>query len=63
MKRIHTLLPMIVAFGALSASAETYYVKPDGDDGNDGKSWATALATPNKGFSKANNDKGSTLIF
>ena len=61
-ERICTLVSIMVAFGALTASAATYYVKPDGDDDNDGKSWAKALATPSKGFSKVNSDKGSTLI-
>ena len=45
-----------------TVQAATYYVKPDGDDTKDGKSWANALATPNKGFAKINNDKGSTLV-
>ncbi len=38
--------------GALSLGclATTYYVKPDGSDSNDGKSWAKAFKTPNKGF-------------
>ena len=64
MKRIFTLVSMMVAFGALSASAATYYVKPDGDDDNDGQSWDTAFATPNKGFSTINvgANRGSDLI-
>ena len=45
-----------------AAHAATYYVKPDGDDDAKGTSWATALATPNKGFAKVNSNKGSTLI-
>ena len=46
----------------LVLNAATYYVKPDGNDSAAGTSWATALATPNKGFSKVNSSRGSTLI-
>lgn len=36
-----------------SAAATEYFVKPDGDDGADGLSWATALASPQAGLNKA----------
>ena len=57
---ISLLLAAMFMIGA--AQSATYYVKPDGDDSKDGKSWATAFATPNKGFTKVNSNKGSTLF-
>ena len=39
------LLLLTVSAMALCASASNRYVKPDGDDSLDGKSWANALAT------------------
>ena len=56
------LVNFAILFSVMSAFSATYYVKPDGDDSKDGKSWANALATPNKGFAKVNSNKGSTLI-
>jgi len=43
MKKFLLLLTLCTA--ALCASASNKYVKPDGDDSLDGKSWANALAT------------------
>ena len=52
-------LPLVV-----DAAIDTYYVSQSGNDNNDGKSWETAFATPNKGFSTINLEanRGSTLI-
>ena len=52
-------LPLVV-----DAAVGTYYVSKSGNDDNDGKSWETAFATPNKGFSAINSEanRGSTLI-
>lgn len=49
---------------ASNAAISTYYVSTSGSDTNDGKSWETAFATPNKGFSTINSEanRGSTLI-
>ena len=58
-------LASLVAMSHMSnAAINTYYVSPGGDDSNDGKSWAKAFATPNKGFSTINVEanRGSTLI-
>lgn len=46
-----------------SAAIGTYYVSPSGSDDSDGKSWATAFATPNKGFDVINEsaNRGSHL--
>ncbi len=70
--KTHTDLPhSAVLLGALVlglapalASATTYYVKPGGSDTNDGTSWDTAFATPNKGFSTVNgkNQNHEVLI-
>ena len=51
MKRIF-LLGMLCTV-ALCASAVNAYVKPDGNDSNDGKSWANARKTISKGLSVA----------
>ena len=59
-KRAFVALAGMLLSGTVQSA--TYYVKPDGDDSKDGKSWANALATPNKGFAKVNSSKGSTLI-
>ena len=55
---------LAVAFMIGAAQATTYYVKPDGDDAKDGKSWANAFKTANKGFStiNVNENRGSDLI-
>ena len=56
---------LVLLFSVLpfAGAATTYYVKPDGNDSNNGKSWDTAFKTPNKGFSKAhNNDTQDTVI-
>ena len=59
----HMLSLAICAIAAFSATATTYYVKPDGDDSKDGKSWEDAFATANKGFDAVNNDRtGSSLL-
>lgn len=65
----HHMLATLFAMASLFAmsrnsNAATYYVSPGGDDSNDGKSWAKAFATPNKGFSTINmsDNRGSTLI-
>lgn len=49
---------------ASNAAISTYYVSTSGSDSNDGLSWETAFATPNKGFSTINSEanRGSTLI-
>ena len=46
-----------------NAGIDTYYVSPSGNDNNDGKSWETAFATPNKGFDTINitTNRGSHL--
>ena len=47
----------------LAAGATTYYVKPDGSDSANGKSWDKAFATPTKGFAMIhNNNSKDTLI-
>ena len=59
------ILVAAALFAFPSASdAATYYVSPSGNDSNDGLSWETAFATPNKGFSTINSEanRGSTLI-
>ena len=45
------------------AGIDTYYVSKSGNDANDGKSWANAFATPNKGFDVINEstNRGSHL--
>ena len=43
MKRLLFLLTVCTV--AVCASASNKYVRPDGDDGNDGKSWENAFAT------------------
>ena len=48
MKRMTMLF--VAAGLSLGCLATTYYVKPDGSDSNDGKSWEKAFKTPNKGF-------------
>ena len=60
MKRhmLATLFAMASLFAfplASNAAINTYYVSPGGNDSNDGKSWAKAFATPNKGFSRVNH--------
>ena len=46
-----------------NAGIDTYYVSKSGNDNNDGKSWETAFATPNKGFDTINTttNRGSHL--
>ena len=58
------LVNFAILFSAMSAFSATYYVKPDGDDNKDGKSWANAFKTANKGFSTINitDNRGSTLV-
>ena len=58
------LVNFAILFSAMSAFSATYYVKPDGDDSKDGKSWANAFKTANKGFSTINvvANRGSDLI-
>ena len=58
MKRIF-LLGMLCAV-TLCASATNSYVKPDGNDSNDGKSWATAKKTISKGLSASTS--GDTVF-
>ena len=54
MKRMTILF--VAAGLSLGCLAATYYVKPDGNDSAAGTSWATALKTVNKGFSKIHNN-------
>ena len=61
-RRGRSLVLLMAAAVINVVGAATYYVSPDGDDGNAGTSWATALKTPNAGFAKVNSSKGSTLI-
>ena len=51
----------LCAVAAFSATAATYYVSKDGKDSNDGKSWETALKTPQAGFSKVHNKDTANL--
>lgn len=44
---------LLFAFSMQVSAQTTWYVSPDGDDNNDGESWATAFATPQKAFSSA----------
>ena len=59
MKRILSLA--ICAIAAFSATATTYYVKPDGDDSAAGTSMETALKSPQTGFSKVHNKDMANL--
>ena len=60
---IGSVLAVLLAILPFAGGAATYYVKPDGSDSNNGKSWDTAFATPNKGFSKIHkNDIADKLI-
>ena len=61
-RRGRSLVLLMAAAVINVVGAATYYVSPDGDDGNAGTSWATALKTPNAGFAKVNSNRGSTLI-
>ena len=61
-ERCKSFVLLMVAVLMNVAGAATYYVSPNGDDANNGTSWATALRTPNAGFAKINSIKGSTLI-
>ena len=56
--QIHILLCFVAL--ALNASAATWYVRSDGLDGNDGRSWETAQATIGLGID--NCDTGDTLF-
>ena len=58
MKKILSIL-LFVAL-ALSASATTWYVRKDGQDGNDGRSWQTAQSTISLGID--NCKSGDTLL-
>lgn len=58
MKRI-SLIALLVA-AALQASAATWYVRTDGHDGDDGKSWATAQESIRLGID--NCKPGDTLM-
>lgn len=60
----YMLLSLALLPFASSAAINTYYVSKSGNDSNDGLSWETAFATPNKGFSTINDNdnRGSTLI-
>ena len=61
-KGVFVALAGMLLSGTIQAA--TYYVKPDGDDTKDGKSWANAFKTANKGFSTINvsANRGSDLI-
>ena len=59
MKRLIAM--SLCAVAAFSATAATYYVSKDGKDSNDGKSWETALKTPQAGFSKVHNKDTANL--
>ena len=63
-KRSLAILSLLCLPLVVDASIGTYYVSQSGNDNNDGKSWETAFATPNKGFSTINSEanRGSTLI-
>ena len=56
---ISLLLAAVFMIGAVQAA--TYYVKPDGDDSAAGTSWATALKSPQTGFSKVHNKDTANL--
>jgi len=57
------VLVALLAVLPFVGTATTYYVKPDGSDSANGKSWDTAFATPTKGFTKIhNNNTKDTLI-
>ena len=58
MKRL--LYTMYLVALALSASAATWYVRVDGDDREDGRSWETAQATLRLGID--NCKAGDTLF-
>lgn len=60
----YMLLSLALLPFASSAAINTYYVSKSGNDDNNGLSWETAFATPNKGFSTINDNdnRGSTLI-
>ncbi len=69
MKAKNTIVIKTAAVAALIAlcsmpafPANTYYVKPGGDDGDSGLSESSAFATPEKGFASVNADAGSTLV-
>ena len=51
---------MTLCMAALCASASNKYIRPDGDDGNDGKSWEQAYATIKKGI---NNCPSGDTVF
>lgn len=59
MKRLFQIVLFLVA-AALSASAAAWYVRIDGEDGNDGKSWDTAQKTIRLGID--NCRPGDTLF-
>ena len=53
------LLAVGIATVAFSVHARTYYLSPDGDDGNDGTSEAAAFKTINKAVSRLHDQTGS----
>ena len=58
MKRLLSILSFVVL--ALYASATTWYIRTDGLDGNDGRSWETAQGTIRLGID--NCSAGDTLV-
>ena len=58
MKKLFFILILVAA--ALQASAATWYVRTDGQDGNDGKSWETAQESVRLGID--NCRAGDTLL-
>ena len=61
--RTTSVLAAVIAFAA-TANAATWYVAPEGNDGNDGQSWATAMKSPELVIDKwiaAANAAGTTV--
>ncbi|MBO4250921.1 MAG: hypothetical protein J5884_06650, partial [Paludibacteraceae bacterium] len=58
MKRLLSILSLVVL--AFYASATTWYIRTDGLDGNDGRSWETAQGTIRLGID--NCSAGDTLV-
>jgi len=62
MKRMISTLTLLLAVGTIHTQAATYYVATTGSAGNDGTTWAAAVASITNGIAKAVNDDDTVLV-